>query len=109
MKLLGVAVEEKVLGIISEFIPGRTMDSILSERRISVCEAMIWIFELLEGMVWLSEEGIVHRDLKPSNLIISDSRGLVIIDLGISAVTKLYENKKQVLTSGVFGRKGGTA
>ena len=51
MKLLGVAVEEKVLGIISEFIPGRTMDSILSERRISVCEAMIWIFELLEGMV----------------------------------------------------------
>ena len=51
VKLLGVAVEEKNFGIISEFVPGRTMDVILLERRIEVWEAMIWILELLEGMV----------------------------------------------------------
>ena len=107
VKLLGVAVEEKNFGIISELIPGKTMDVIVLERRIESWEAMIWIFELLEGMVWLSKKGIVHRDLKPSNLIISDSRGLVIIDLGMSAVTREYKNIKQVFTT-VFGRKGGT-
>ena len=90
VKLLGVAVEEKNFGIISEFVPGRTMDVILLERRIEVWVSMIWILELLEGMVWLSSQGIVHRDLKPCNLIISDSRGLVIINLGMSAVTKWH-------------------
>ena len=51
VKLLGVAVEEKNFGIISELIPGKTMDVIVLERRIESWEAMIWIFELLEGMV----------------------------------------------------------
>ena len=51
VKFLGVAVEEKNFGIITEFLPGKTMDCILLERRIESWEAMIWIFELLEGMV----------------------------------------------------------
>ena len=81
---MGVVIEEDNLGIATEFIEGETLDQILDSRPISVSEAIVWIGELLEGMVWLHSKKIVHKDLKPSNLIISDKRGLVVIDLGIS-------------------------
>ena len=105
-KLLGILIGEN-FGIISEFIEGETLDKILNSRNLLVSEGIKWIGELIEGMAFLQSKKIVHKDLKPANLIISE-RGLVIIDLGISSVTKLYCGKEQVLTTSIFRRKGGT-
>ena len=105
-KLLGILIGEN-FGIISEFIEGETLDKILNSRNLLVSEGIKWIVELIEGMAFLQSKKIVHKDLKPANLIISE-RGLVIIDLGISSVTKLYYGKEQVLTTSIFRRKGGT-
>lgn len=49
---------------------------------------------------------MVHKDLKPANLMIS-TRGLIILDLGIAAITELVDGKEQILTS-TLHRKGGT-
>ena len=102
-----MVIEEEEFGIISEWIDGDTLDKIIPRRIISVGEAMEWIEQLIEGIGWLHSLGIVHKDLKPSNIIISKTRGLVIIDLGISAFVRLHNEEQQVLTT-LFHRKGGS-
>ena len=59
---------------------------------IKIGKGLIWMKELIEGMVWLHSKKIVHKDLKPSNLIIS-KRELIIVDLGIAALTSWHEGK----------------
>ena len=93
------------LGIIFEFIEGQSLDKMISSG-IEISFGLIWMKELIEGMVWLHSKRIVHKDLKPSNLMISH-RGLIIVDLGIAALASEQEGKYQVLTE-TFHRKGGT-
>src|SRR5574344_2034620 len=44
---------------------------------------------IADGLKAIHDEGIIHKDLKPSNLMISnDHEHIVLIDFGISAMTK---------------------
>lgn len=78
-----------------EYIDGPTVDKLIKEaareKRIPpiapdvVRQAAL---ELLDALAFLHEQPhpIVHRDIKPSNLILSEERGLVIVDFNVSKV-----------------------
>ena len=94
-KLHGICLERR-LSIISEFIKGSPLDEILCKRIIKVPEAMNYIEQINEGMIYLhsnlpEKPPIIHRDLKPANIIISRKGIVKIIDLGISTLTKLED------------------
>ena len=68
--------------------------------------------QMAEGMRYLhsnTEERppIIHKDLKPANVIVTTNRKVKIIDLGISALTKLQDGIRQIKTT-VQNKKGGT-
>ncbi|MCA9948982.1 MAG: protein kinase [Anaerolineales bacterium] len=74
-----------------EYVEGKTIEAYLKDCHgppppISITETRQIILELLEALDFMHNrpEPILHRDIKPSNLILSPTRGLVVIDFNVS-------------------------
>jgi Tol biopolymer transport system component len=70
--------------IVTELIEGRTLHSILDQRRPSAEAALDYACQILDGLVAAHEKGIVHRDLKPDNLIVTPDGRVKVIDFGLA-------------------------
>ncbi len=75
--------------IVMEYVEGRDLASILSERGpLPVAEAVDYLLQACQGLAEAHSRGIVHRDIKPANLLVSrlrDGSTLVkILDFGIA-------------------------
>jgi serine/threonine-protein kinase len=79
---------------------------VLSERALSVDEALAFILQACEAIAAAHSVGVVHRDLKPSNLFVTQradgSPLLKVLDFGIAKAL-------DVATSGVSLTRTGTA
>jgi len=72
-----------------EFVPGRTLRSILEEQpRLAPARAANIIYQVAEGLDAAHRMTIVHRDLKPDNImLITDESGVdraKVVDFGIA-------------------------
>lgn len=73
-----------------EYIEGETLEHLLKHGQqkppIPISQIRRVIIELLDALEYMHtrSEPILHRDIKPSNLILSPSRGLVVIDFNVS-------------------------
>jgi len=67
-----------------EFIPGGSLDSMKSNKKLNPEEAADLMLQAAEGLYAASLEGVIHRDIKPSNLMISSSGRLKIADFGLA-------------------------
>ena len=80
--------------LVTEFIDGETLD-VLIRKGLSVREGIDIAKQIAEGMRFLhsnieEKPPIIHRDLKPANIMVTNTDKIVkIIDLGISALTKI--------------------
>ena len=95
MKFYGVSFDDKLV-IVTEFIEGETLDSLI-RTRLQVHEILDIAKQLAEGMKYLhsntqEKPPIIHKDLKPVNIMVTTNGKVVkIIDLGISALTKIQD------------------
>ncbi len=79
-------------GIVLEYIPGVTLESILlRQRRLSVERAVALMGPLLHALEAAHSAGIVHRDLKPANLMVVEANtpneSLRVMDFGFAGFT----------------------
>lgn len=85
-----------------EYIPGRTLEQIVTDRgNLTQAETVGIAAELAAGLLYLHEgtPPILFRDLKPENIIIGQGGGVKLVDFGSAAVGQTY---RKVIT----GTKG---
>jgi serine/threonine protein kinase len=57
--------------LVMEYLEGETLDTVLQRRRrLPAQEAVRLVYQALQGLQHIHEQGLVHRDLKPANLIL---------------------------------------
>src|SRR5580700_976790 len=70
--------------LVTEYIPGITLDMKLSAGALGVEETVRLGTQLATGLAAAHERGLIHRDLKPGNLRVTPDGLLKILDFGLA-------------------------
>jgi len=78
-----------VLYLAMEYLPGRTLRDVLTERGALTPRESVSVLEpVLAALAAAHRAGIVHRDVKPENVILTDDGRIKVADFGLArAVT----------------------
>lgn len=86
--------------IIEEYIPGKTLERILSEKkRLSVEEASDYLFQLCKITERLHSmtPAIIHRDIKPSNIIVTPDGIVKLLDVNAARFVSEHDAEDTVI------------
>jgi Serine/threonine protein kinase len=71
--------------IVMEYIHGKTLKKLISERGALYKEESVSIMkQLISAVTAACQQGIIHRDIKPQNVLIKDDGTVKITDFGIA-------------------------
>lgn len=80
--------EGGLLYLVMELLEGKSMDSVLREKKLAASEALELTRQLCAGLDALHGAGIIHQDLKPQNVMViepqSASPVVKIVDFGLA-------------------------
>ncbi len=77
--------EVNVPYIVMEYVDGRTLRQLLTERgQLEPIEATRITESVLDALGYSHRQGIVHRDIKPANVMIADDGSVKVMDFGIA-------------------------
>ena len=75
--------------IVMEYVDGPSLDAVFKEHAlkgtwIPIDEALDYLRQILEGLVFAHSSGLIHRDIKPSNILLSKLGVAKLADFGIA-------------------------
>lgn len=83
-----VGEEEGVAFIAMEFIKGKPLDEMISEKQpLSVDQIVGIMSQICEGLGYAHRNGVIHRDIKPANIVLTEDGSAKITDFGIAKIT----------------------
>ncbi|KAM3850665.1 receptor-interacting serine/threonine-protein kinase 1-like [Diretmus argenteus] len=114
VKLLGVIMEDGDYSLVMELIPKGNLLVMLVQVPVPISIKGRIILEILEGMVYLTENHVIHKDLKPENILVDKDFHIKIADLGLatcqtwSRLTRDESRRKSRMGHSVGARGAGT-
>jgi tetratricopeptide (TPR) repeat protein/TolB-like protein len=90
--------EAEVDYLVTEYVPGSTLQQKLKAGRLPNKNAVELGIQLARGLEAAHREGVVHRDLKPANIRITPDGTLKILDFGIAGLMEAEAKLPQSVT-----------
>ena len=85
VSILTAEKQENVFFIVTEFVPGETLESIVArEGALELSRALDYAAQICNAVDYAHRQGVLHRDLRPSNVLVSDSGLVKVADFGTS-------------------------
>lgn len=90
-----------LLFIVMQFVKGRTLDSILTEKGpLPIPMVQTILHQVGAALDYAHRRGVVHRDIKPGNILLDEEGRVVVTDFGIA---KVVSSDSLTRTGGVVG------
>jgi eukaryotic-like serine/threonine-protein kinase len=89
--ITGVKAENGVDFLVTEYIPGVTLNTKLLGGPLPEQEALSLAVHLAEALEAAHEQGVVHRDLKPANLRLTTKGQLKVLGFGLAKLARPLE------------------
>jgi eukaryotic-like serine/threonine-protein kinase len=71
--------------LVLEYAPGQDLEALLRKRGpLPSTEAVGYIWQAAAGLGHAHGRGFIHRDVKPGNLLVDESGGVKLLDLGLA-------------------------
>ncbi|KAG7275138.1 hypothetical protein CRUP_015792 [Coryphaenoides rupestris] len=111
VKLLGVIMEDGDYSLVMELIPKGNLQTMLQQVPVPISIKGRITLEILEGMVYLTQNNVIHKDLKPENILVDKDFHIKIADLGLATCqswSKLTreETRRKSRTGCTVGTRG---
>ena len=86
--------------IVMELMPGSTLQDLVAQQGpLPVEDAILKIFDVIDGLQAAHDTGVVHRDVKPSNCFVDKDSRVKVGDFGLS---KSLERGAHLTRTGAF-------
>ncbi|ORY31435.1 hypothetical protein BCR39DRAFT_571401 [Naematelia encephala] len=103
VKYKGFARDKENLFIVLEYCENGSLQSILKKfGKFPESLVAVYISQVLEGLIYLHDQGVIHRDIKGANILTNKDGSVKLADFGVSSRTagpKLEENDNEVVGS----------
>jgi eukaryotic-like serine/threonine-protein kinase len=81
--------------IVSEFVEGETLRSILRGGPLDLDKATAVVMQVAGALNVAHEAGIIHRDIKPENLMVRPDGLVKVLDFGLAKLTEESQGNKE--------------
>lgn len=108
-RFIGHFEENKQFYLVLEFIEGEEFEQEVHRQTLYEAQAIEFLFDILEILKFVHQEGVIHRDIKPSNLIRRQQDGkMILIDFGAvkEIGTLAFDTSKQQIQTQIIGTPG---
>jgi serine/threonine-protein kinase len=88
VNLYDVGIEEgSVAYLVMEYVPGKTLQQVLTESSIPFPRACAWAADLAGALHRAHRAGIIHGDVKPANILVTEDGNVKLGDFGIARLS----------------------
>src|SRR5260221_1262087 len=85
VSILTAEKHENVFFIVMEFVPGETLETIISrDGTVDLALALGYTCQICNALDHAHGQNVIHRDLRPGNVLVTDSGMLKLADFGTS-------------------------